>query len=47
MVESRLWKREMATAVMQMRADGALDQAGNGEGDEGMSEGRQTGFSLG
>jgi len=47
MVESRLWKREMATAILQMRADGALDQAGNSGGDEVISEGRQIGFSLG
>ena len=37
----------MATAIMQMRADGALGQAGNGGGDEVISEGRQIGFSLG
>lgn len=47
MVESRLWKREMATAILQMRADGALDQAGNSGGDEVISEGRQIGFPLG
>ena len=33
--------------LLQMRADGALDQAGNSGGDEVISEGRQIGFSLG
>lgn len=34
MLGADCWKSETVTAIMQMRADGALDQDGNSEGDE-------------